>query len=136
MRWNTSEWIKDPDTGKWIRRPRPKSEWLEYRDESLRIISNELFEKTQKRSQDIANPVGRLKRGGKVKYLLSGLLKCDEWGANDILTSKTSYQCSDSVGGACDNKVRVRRDRVEKKNWCRTAIIQENLVPLTLVAGA
>ena len=114
IRWNTSEWIKDPDSGKRIRRSRPKSEWLEYRDESLRIISDELFEKAQKRSQDIANPDGRLKRGGKVKYLLSGLLKCDACGANYILTSKTSYQCSGSVGGACDNKIRVRRDHVEK----------------------
>ena len=49
-----------------------------------------------------------------MKYLLSGLLKCNECGANYILTSKTSYQCSGSVGGACDNKVRVRRDHVEK----------------------
>ncbi len=114
MRWNTSEWIKDPDSGKRKRRSRPRSEWLEYRDESLRIVSDELFGKSQKRSQDIANPDGRLKRGGKVKYLLSGLLKCDECGANYILTSKTSYQCSGSVGGACDNKVRVRRDHVEK----------------------
>ena len=70
-----------------------------YRDKSLRIASDELFEKAQKRSQDISNPDGRLKRGGKVKYLLSGLLKCDECGANYILTSKTSYQCSGSVGG-------------------------------------
>ncbi len=114
MRWNTSEWIKDPDTGKRIRRSRPRSEWLEYRDESLRIVSHELFEKAQKRSQDISNPDGRLKHGGKVKYLLSGLLKCDECGANYILTSKTSYQCSGSVGGACSNRVRVRRDHVEK----------------------
>ena len=113
-RWNTSEWIKDPDTGKRIRRSRPRSEWLEYRDESLRIVSDEVFEKVQKRSQDVSNPDGRLKRGGKVKYLLSGLLKCDECGANYILTSKTSYQCSGSVGGACSNKIRVRRDHVEK----------------------
>ena len=114
VRWNTSEWIKDPDSGSRKRRSRPRSEWLEYRDESLRIIPDDLFEKAQKRSQDISNPDGRLKRGGKVKYLLSGLLKCDECGANYILTSKTSYQCSGSVGGACDNKVRVRRDHVEK----------------------
>jgi site-specific DNA recombinase len=91
-----------------------RADALEYRDESLRIVSDELFEKAQKRSQDISNPGGRLKRGGKAKYLLSGLLKCDECGANYILTSKMSYQCSGSVGGACGNKVRVRRDHVEK----------------------
>ncbi len=113
IRWNTSEWVKDPDSGKRLRRERPRSEWHEYRDESLRIISDETYERAQRRSRDIANPDKRLKRGGKVKYLLSGLLKCNVCGANYILTSKTSYQCSGSVGGACDNKVRVRRDLVE-----------------------
>ena len=115
IRWNVSEWIKNPDTGKRLRRERPREEWLEHHDESLRVVPDELFEKAQRRSQSIANPDARLKRGGKVKYLLSGLLKCNECGANYILTSKASYQCSGSVGGACGNKVRVRRDLVEEK---------------------
>ncbi len=115
IRWNVSEWVKDPDTGKRMRRERPREEWLEYQDESLRIVSDALFESAQRRSQIIANPDKRLKHGGRAKYLLSGLLKCNECGSNYILTSKMSYQCSGSVGGACDNKVRVRRDEAETK---------------------
>jgi hypothetical protein len=38
IRWNTSEWRKDPDTGNRKRIPRPRSEWCEHRDETLRII--------------------------------------------------------------------------------------------------
>lgn len=115
IRWNMSEWIRDPDTGKRLRRKRPRSEWMEYQNESLRIVSDELFEQAKRRSQIIANPDKRLKHGGKAKYLLSGLLKCNDCGANYILTSKMSYQCSGSVGGSCANKVRVRRDEAETK---------------------
>jgi DNA invertase Pin-like site-specific DNA recombinase len=80
IRWNISEWVKDPDTGKRIRRKRPRSEWLEYQDESLRIISDETFEAAQRRAQDRSNPDHRLKCGGRPKYLLSGLLKCRDCG--------------------------------------------------------
>ncbi len=115
IRWNTSQWVKNPDTGKRVRRKRPESEWLKYDDESLRIISDETFKKAQCRARDAANPDERLKCGGKPKYLLSGLLKCNDCGSNYILTSSTGYQCSGNVGGACANNVRVRRDVVEAK---------------------
>ena len=115
IRWNTSEWIKDPDSGKRLRRERPRSEWMEYQDESLRIISDETFARTQQRARDAANPDARLKCGGKPKYLLSGLLKCNSCGSNYILTSSTAYQCSGNVGGACTNNIRIRRDVAEAK---------------------
>jgi hypothetical protein len=56
IRWNTSEWVKDPDTGKRLRRERPRSEWLEYRDEDMRIVSDELFAKAANRTKDTSNP--------------------------------------------------------------------------------
>ena len=115
IRWNMSEWVKDPDSGKRIRRERPRSEWLEYHDEVLRIISDETYEKAQQRARDAGNPDARLKCGGKPKYLLSGLLKCKECGSNYILTSSTAYQCSGNVGGACTNGIRIRRDIAEAK---------------------
>jgi DNA invertase Pin-like site-specific DNA recombinase len=115
IRWNTSEWVKDPDTGKRMRRERPRSEWLEHRDESLRVISDATFERAQQRARDRSNPDKRLKCGGRPKYLLSGLLKCKECESNYVLTSTTAYQCSGNVGGACTNNVRVRRDVAEAK---------------------
>ena len=115
IRWNTSKWVKDPDTGKRKRFARPRSEWKEYRDEPLRIVSDELFDRVQRRARDSSNPDRRLKRGGKTKYLLSGLLKCAKCGANHVLTGKVHYQCSGKLGGACDNRISVRRDQVEEK---------------------
>lgn len=35
VRWNANAYVKDPGTGKHKRRARPRSEWFEYRDESL-----------------------------------------------------------------------------------------------------
>ncbi len=112
--WNRSTWIKDPDSGKRLRRERPRSEWHEYHDESLRIISDELFDQAQRRTKDRSNTNQRLKAGGKPRYLLSGLLKCGSCGANYILTSKATYECSGHHDGACSNSVRIRRDRVEE----------------------
>lgn len=43
VHWNVSEWRKDPDTGKRQRVVRPRSQWITHADESLRIVSDELF---------------------------------------------------------------------------------------------
>jgi len=48
---NVSEWRKDPDTGKRQRIERPRSEWITHRDESLRIMSDELWQRAQQRLQ-------------------------------------------------------------------------------------
>ena len=52
-----------------------------------------------------------------VSHLLAiaGLLKCAKCGANYVLTGKVHYQCSGKMGGACDNRISVRRDPVEEK---------------------
>ena len=113
IRWNTSEWRKDPDTGKRLRYERPRSDWLEHRDESLRIVSDNLFARAAARTRDVANPDVKLKAGGKSRYLLSGLLRCGACGAHYIMTNKYGYQCSGYVGGACSNGARVRRDRIQ-----------------------
>jgi hypothetical protein len=56
----------------------------------------------------------RLKAGGKPKYLLSGLLRCDVCDAHYTITNATSYGCSGYHDGrACKNSILVRRDRVE-----------------------
>ncbi len=49
VHWNTSEWRKDPDTGKRKRVMRPRAEWVSSVDESLRIVSDDLWARAQHR---------------------------------------------------------------------------------------
>ncbi|GFE79257.1 resolvase [Steroidobacter agaridevorans] len=115
VRWNVSQFVRDPDSGSYKRRRRPKAEWVEHQDESLRIIPNELFEKAQARTRAAVNSDKRLKSGGKAKYLLSGLLVCNVCKAHYVIADARSYACSGHWNGrACSNNIRVRRDAIER----------------------
>lgn len=117
IHWNTSEWRKDPDSGKRQRIMRPRSEWITHADELLRIVSDELFERAQRRFRDPTGKSVRSGGGGKgrgPKYLLSGLLRCAECGAYYIGVNGREYGCSSHRdGGNCSNAVRVRRKQLE-----------------------
>ena len=114
MRWNVSQFVRDPDTGKYKRRRRPQTDWVENREESLRIISDEVFERAQARTRASADSDKRLKSGGKARYLLSGLLVCKVCKAHYVIADARSYACSGHwSGGACSNEIRVRRDAIE-----------------------
>ena len=53
--WNRQSFIKDPETGRRVSRPNPKSEWMTAEAPELRIIDDDLFDRVRKR---------RTKRGG------------------------------------------------------------------------
>jgi site-specific DNA recombinase len=115
VHWNTSEWRKDPDTGKRRRITRPRSEWISYVDESQRIISDELWERAKRRIQRTAEDSHWAAPKGKPKYLLSGLLRCGVCGAHYVIANAHEYSCSSYIGGrACKNGIRVRRDALER----------------------
>ena len=52
--WNWQSFIKDPETGRRISRPNPKSEWMTADVPELRIIADELFHNVQKRRAERA----------------------------------------------------------------------------------
>jgi hypothetical protein len=109
-----SEWKKDPDTGKRSRVMRPRGEWITRTDETQRIISDELWQRAQRRFEP-AKGDERFKSGGKPKHLLSGLLHCEVCGSRYTITDQRSYGCfSYHDGKACSNSVRVRKDRIEE----------------------
>jgi site-specific DNA recombinase len=116
QRWNTSQYLKDPDTGKDRRRARPKAEWRVHLHESLRIVSDELFESAQARTRKNSKSDERLKTGGKPKYLLTGLLFCELCDSKYTMGDKAFYCCAAHWGGrACSNTNRVRRDEIEAR---------------------
>jgi len=116
QRWNTSRYLKEPETGKDRRRKRPESEWIVNQIEALRIVNDALFNKAAARFRALADDDPRLKTGGRPRHLLSGQLRCAKCGSSYVLADRYKYACAGYIGGrACGNNVWVRRDALEEK---------------------
>jgi site-specific DNA recombinase len=116
MRWNASQFVKNPETGKHERHNRPESEHVVNQIESLRIVSDALWARAEARRTTMKDGDSRLKQGGKVRYLLSGLMHCADCKASYVIADKYSYGCSSFLLGgraACANDVRVNRKSIE-----------------------
>jgi len=113
QRWNTSQFVRDPETKRYLRRERPESEWVVRQIEELRIVSDELFARAQRFSTlPLDDP--RRRSGGKARFVLSGLMSCAKCGRSMVLWGKHHYTCGSYVGGrSCDNHARVRRTHAE-----------------------
>lgn len=113
--WNRSQWIKDPDSGKRIRRERPRSEWR--LREIPAVVSPELWARVQSRAVERGGTGSG--PGGQPKYLLSGLLLCEHCGGRMIVSGAkgSHYYCATHRQGgmhACPMSVGVRRDVAEQ----------------------
>jgi DNA invertase Pin-like site-specific DNA recombinase len=119
--WNKRRSKRVPGTSRRVFELRPQSEWLAAMVPELAIVSQDLWDRVQRRlnknrtktGEKIAEPRSR---GRQPRYLLSGLLKCGTCGANFIMENKRSYVCSSRTNGgqhACKNNGRVRRDVAE-----------------------
>jgi site-specific DNA recombinase len=109
--WNRSQWSKNPDTGKRIRRERPRDEWIVRECEPLVDLD------TWQRAQARFSPTPG--RGGVSSYVLSGILVCGLCGGKLIVTggSQSRYVCGTRHGGgpaACSNGLSVPRKVAEK----------------------
>lgn len=116
QRWNTSQFVRDPDTGKHLRRRRPQSEWVTNQIEALRIVGDGLFARAQARTRVLKDGDVRLKQGGRASKLLSGLLKCATCGRNYTIADARAYSCGGYINGgkhACSNDERARQDVLE-----------------------
>src|SRR6266436_4590131 len=72
--WNKIRMVKDPDTGRRVSRPNPRSEWQSTEVPELAIISRKLFDTAQERKQARGQTHPTFQR--KPKHILSGLLRC------------------------------------------------------------
>ena len=127
--WNKSESRRDPKTGRRRQFPKPKSDWIVTQDESLRIVSQELWDAAQRKRQAVKKtwPSKKGERGfGKAQgscqthyptHLLAGAMTCGSCGGNISQVSGKNggyYGCANARKKSCDNKVLVRRSLVEK----------------------
>ena len=128
-KWVWRKWknVRDPLTGKIKKVFRPEKDQLSQFKEDLVIIDKEIWEKGQKRWQEIdgAFPVRKGVKGKKQKsyvhtsptHLLAGLLKCDSCGGAIVLISGKGsryYGCYNAKRKTCENKLIVPRKRVEE----------------------
>ena len=127
--WNKSETRRDPRTGRRRQFPKPETERIVTDDESLRIVSNEAWQRVQARLGDVRStwPGGAGKRGfqgqrgGRVRSystdLLSGSMICSVCGGTVVKVSGKGsgyYGCLRAARRACENRLLVRRSLVER----------------------
>ena len=120
--WNRSQWIKDPTSGRRIRRERPSSDWIASEHPELRIVDQALWDGVQARLADTRQRTRELdvvgsRQGPAPKYLLSGLLQCSVCGGPMVSVNLHCYGCSrhkDRGAAVCDNSLRVRRDLADR----------------------
>ena len=129
--WNRSKSRKKVRSGARGFVPRPREDWFVAKDETLRIVSDELWSQVHARIAQRSREVGEsIKKGlskyqavavGKgraPKYLLSTLLVCDQCGSRFVIAGAkgASYACSTWLNAgesACKNRVRAPRLDVE-----------------------
>ena len=127
--WNKSESRRDSKTGRRRRFPKPESEWITIVDESLRIVSQDLWDDVQLRRESMKKswPGGHGKRGFEGKkgsreaqypsHLLSGAMTCSTCGATITQVGGKGggyFGCPGAKKSTCSNKVIVRRRLIEK----------------------
>jgi hypothetical protein len=145
--WNRSRWIRSAaDSSKRRQVQNPRKEWIVRKDERLRIVSDELWERVKARQGELEHRIGeRIKRGltksaanrtgAGPKYLISGLLRCGHCGSSFAIAGRDIYKCSGHTSGGpalCPNDVILRRTVVEtevlagiKRDLRSTEVVEE-----------
>lgn len=128
--WNRSRWVKDPDTGRRVRRERPESEWVVGTCE--RLVDAETWEKVQARFQV------RTGRGGAPRWILSGILECKACGGKMIVMGggQSRYICGTYHAGgphACQNDSTFPRELAE--DAILKPVLDDLLSPAAIAEG-
>jgi hypothetical protein len=119
--WNRLRYVKNPDTGRRVSRPNPRSEWVTVQVPALRIVDDELWaavkERQERTRRAMSQPGGAaLSHLRRPRYLFSGLTKCGECGAGFIMGSANRLMCFGARDqGTCTNRLTIRRDEVEAR---------------------
>jgi DNA invertase Pin-like site-specific DNA recombinase len=95
--WNKRAGKRVPGTGRRVQRKRAQSEWIVRDDQSLRIVSDELWDRVQARLS--ARKTQQPKGGKPARYMLSGLLKCACCGSSYSMRNDRNYGCAGYLRG-------------------------------------
>ncbi len=116
--WNKIRMVKDPDTGKRLSRPNPKSDWQISKVPHLAIVSPDLFEAAQRRRQERNRAHPSHQR--RPRRMLSGLLRCGACGSGMATngqdkSGRVRIRCSAAKeSGICPDAKTFYLDTVER----------------------
>ncbi|WP_316233561.1 recombinase family protein [Bradyrhizobium sp. SZCCHNPS2010] len=117
LAWNKVRMVKDPDTGKRLSRPNPKSDWQVAEVPHLAIVNPELFAAAQKRKEERSRTHPSHQR--RPRRMLSGLLRCGSCGAGMATngrdkSGRVRIRCSAATeSGTCPDAKTFYLDTVE-----------------------
>nr|WP_245324045.1 recombinase family protein [Bradyrhizobium stylosanthis] len=115
--WNKVRMVKDPDTGKRLSRPNPRSEWQVADVPHLAIITPELFAAAQTRKVERGHTHPCHQR--RPRRMLSGLLRCGSCGSGMSTngrdkSGRVRIRCSAATeSGTCPDAKTFYLDTVE-----------------------
>lgn len=144
--WNHKQSVKDPHTGRNVRRPNPESEWVRAEAPQLRIISDDIWQAVKHR-QDVlgeqykpmidgvhAAQASRMHQARRPVTLLSGLVECGLCGGKVGLAVNGRFGCMNyHRRHTCANSRTIRRDALEER---ALAGLRERLVSPEKVQAA
>ena len=125
--WNRTRKGRNPESGRKISRPRPRSEWKRIEVPEWRIVSEELWQAahasySERKAQFSNTGAAGVRSSSTSKYLFSGLLVCGECGSKLVIVSGDGkrgykkYGCpSHRYRGTCSNAMMIRLDRLEEQ---------------------
>ncbi|MCA1512732.1 recombinase family protein [Bradyrhizobium sp. NBAIM01] len=115
--WNKVRMVKDPDSGKRLSRPNPKSDWQVAEVPQLAIVDPELFTAAQQRKEERSHTHPSHQR--RPRRMLSGLLRCGSCGSGMATngrdkSGRVRIRCSAATeSGTCSDAKTFYLDTVE-----------------------
>jgi site-specific DNA recombinase len=115
--WARQRFQKNPETGKRVAKPRPRSEVISKEVPELRIVADDLWQAAKARQAATRHTVeAGIVRARRPKYLFSGLTKCGACGGGFNLSSHDQLVCFNArVRGTCSNMRSIKRQEVEAR---------------------
>lgn len=127
--WNRRRWVKDPDTGRRSYVERPTSEWQTRDAPELRIVSEDLWQRTRARIARADAFARRKGKGAQPRTLFgAGVLRCQACGAAIVAINAQRYGCSarkDRGPTVCPSGATVPRQALDRR---LLALLREELL--------
>jgi len=123
--WNRTQKVLNNSEGTKIKRTKPQSEWVRIEVPTLRIVSDELWDRVQQVNQQMKDLINGRRQGGFNRteasrtYLFSGVMTCGICGGKYAVIigghpSKVRYGCNNHrFRNTCTNKITILRNRLE-----------------------